>query len=90
MKPLQDIAQTRRILQRMVSRGLITIEHLDEPSPGFRANTAVDASLFPNGYQGITYRNPLRDHPSQVQDSQPSQALEASEPDYDPAAEFPF
>lgn len=86
MKPLQDMAQTRLILQRMVSRGLISIDHLDQPSPGFRTNTAVDARLFPNGYQGITYRNPLRDQPLEPSNIKPS----TQRPDYDPEAEFPF
>ncbi|WP_438983873.1 hypothetical protein [Vulcanococcus sp.] len=81
-----DPAALRAILKRGVDRGLWTVEQLDRPSPGWRANTRVDTRLFPNGYQGIAYRNPLRDEPSQVQDAQPA----TPPPDYDTTAEFPF
>jgi hypothetical protein len=86
MKQLQDMAQTKLILQRMISRGLVTIEQLDKPSPGWLSNTRVCPELFPNGYQGIAYRNPLRDQPPKTLGREPSTPV----PDYDPEAEFPF
>ena len=68
----------RAILRRGVEHGLWTVEQLDSPSQGWIDNTRVSSKAFKNGYQGIAYRNPLRD--------QPAQAL----PDYDEGAQFPF
>jgi hypothetical protein len=77
LSPIDPVA-LRAILLRGVERGLWTVEQLDRPSQGWIDNTRVSSKAFRNGYQGIAYRNPLRD--------QPAQAL----PDYDETAEFPF
>jgi hypothetical protein len=82
-----DPVALRAILRRGVERGLWTVEQLDHPSPGWLSNTRVCPELFPNGYQGIVYRNPIRDEPAQVQ---PLQPVQKQQPDYDESAEFPF
>jgi hypothetical protein len=82
-----DPTALQAILRRGVDRGLWTAEQLDRPSPGWLSNTRVCPELFPNGYQGIAYRNPLREEPAQAQ---PVQPVQKRQPDYDESAEFPF
>ena len=53
-----------RMLRRGVESGLWTLEDLDTPSPGFRTCTAVDRRTFPSGYEGVKFRNLLRDMPA--------------------------
>ena len=53
-----------RILRRGVESGLWTIENLDTPSPGFKACTGIDRRTFPSGYEGVQFRNLLRDMPA--------------------------
>jgi hypothetical protein len=56
-----DLSTTRRTLRQMLENGLITLENLDEPSPGFRDNMNVSPLTFPNGYRGVRFQNLLRD-----------------------------
>ena len=86
LRPIDPVA-LRAILLRGVERGLWTVEQLDRPSPGWIDNTRVSSKAFRNGYQGIAYRNPLRDQPNQPQ---PVQPVQNQQTDYDEAAEFPF
>ncbi|AGH57660.1 hypothetical protein CPKG_00029 [Cyanophage KBS-S-2A] len=44
----------------MLDRGLITLENLDDPSPGFKDNMNVSWKTFPNGYRGVRHQNLLR------------------------------
>lgn len=60
-------------LRNGIEKGLWTLEDLDQPSPGWISNTRVDRRHFPNGYQGIEYRNPLRD-------PEPLEAVQISDP----------
>ena len=53
-----------RMLRHGVETGLWTLENLDTPSPGFRACTGVDRRTFPSGYEGVQFRNLLRDDPA--------------------------
>jgi hypothetical protein len=53
-----------RMLRHGVETGLWTLENLDTPSPGFRACTGVDRRTFPSGYEGVQFRNLLRDMPA--------------------------
>ena len=66
---LNDIASAmQEQLQDGIAKGYWTLENLDQPSPGWVANTRVDKRTFPDGYQGIQHRNLLRDyHPEAVQ-----------------------
>jgi len=82
-----DPTALQAILSRGVERGLWTVEQLDRPSQGWIDNTRVSSRAFKNGYQGIAYRNPLRDQPNQPQ---PVQPVQNQQTDYDDAAEFPF
>jgi hypothetical protein len=82
-----DPTALQAILCRGVKRGLWTVEQLDRPSQGWIDNTRVSSRAFKNGYQGIAYRNPLRDQPNQPQ---PVQHVQNQQTDYDDAAEFPF
>ena len=61
---LNNIADTTRILRDGIEKGYWTIENLDTPSPGFRTCTAVDRETFPGGYEGVQFRNLLRDMPA--------------------------
>lgn len=63
MKQAFDLTSIRLTLRRMVEKGYLRIEDLDRPSNHFQRNTAVDRRIFPGGYVGIQYRNPLRDDP---------------------------
>jgi hypothetical protein len=82
-----DPVALRAILRRGLERGLWTVDQLDRPSPGWLSNTRVCPELFPNGYRGIAYSNPLRDEPEQAQVKQP---IKNQQPEYDENAEFPF
>ena len=68
---LSDLAETKRILRDGVEKGYWTVEALDRPSPGFVSCTHVDRETFPGGYEGVQFRNLLRDtaqpHPETVQ-----------------------
>jgi hypothetical protein len=46
----------------MLDAGLIRLENLDEPSPGFKENMSVDWKTFPKGYHGVRHVNLLRDN----------------------------
>ena len=62
------ILAVQKQLQDGIAKGYWTLENLDQPSPGWVANTRVDKRTFPDGYQGIQHRNLLRDyHPEAVQ-----------------------
>ena len=56
-----DLSSVRQTLRRMLDAGLIRLENLDEPSPGFKENMNVSWKSFPNGYRGIRHVNLLRD-----------------------------
>ena len=60
-----------RLLRRGVESGLWTLADLDTPSNGFATCTAVDREHFRGGYEGVQFRNLLRDtaqpHPEAVQ-----------------------
>jgi hypothetical protein len=45
----------------MVEKGLVTMEQLDKPSPGFKMTMNVHLSHFPTGYHGVRHKNLLRD-----------------------------
>ena len=53
-----------RMLRHGVETGLWTLENLDTPSPGFVQCTAVDREWFKGGYEGVQFRNLLRDMPA--------------------------
>ena len=55
-----NLASTRQQLLDGVARGYWTLEQLDTPSPGFVTCTAVDREHFPGGYEGVQFRNLLR------------------------------
>lgn len=55
-----DVNSIRLKLNYMVEQGYITLEQLDEPSPGFRSNMNVHMRDFPNGYRGVRHQNLLR------------------------------
>ena len=64
MKEAFDQNSIRLTLQKAIQSGHFTLEHLDKPSPGFQACTAVDRRVFPSGYEGVEFRNLLRDAPA--------------------------
>ena len=55
-----DLVSVRQTLKHMLDRGLITLECLDDPSPGFKDNMHVNWKTFPNGYRGVRHQNLLR------------------------------
>lgn len=55
-----DVNSIRLKLRYMVDKGYITLEQLDEPSPGFKSNMNVHMRDFPNGYRGVRHQNLLR------------------------------
>ena len=57
-----DTASVRQTLKRMLDSGLIRLENLDEPSPGFKETMNVDMKTFPSGYHGVRHQNLLRDN----------------------------
>ena len=63
MKPAFDLTTIRMTLRKAVQAGRFTMEQLDTPSPGFVNNTACDRRTFPSGYEGVEFRNLLRDDP---------------------------
>lgn len=61
MRRAFDMTSVRMTLRKAVANGLFTVEDLDTPSDGFTRNMAVDRKSFPGGYNGVQYRNLLRD-----------------------------
>ena len=57
-----DLSSVQQTLSRMLDAGLIRLENLDEPSPGFKENMNVDWKTFPKGYRGVRHVNLLRDN----------------------------
>jgi hypothetical protein len=55
-----DVSSIRLKLRYMVDKGYVTLEQLDEPSPGFKLNMNVLMRDFPSGYRGVRYKNLLR------------------------------
>ena len=64
MKEAFNQNSIRLTLQKAIQAGHFTLEDLDRPSPGFKACTAVDRRVFPSGYEGVQFRNLLRDMPA--------------------------
>ena len=64
MKEAFDQNSIRLTLQKAIQSGHFTLEHLDKPSPGFQACTKVDRRIFAGGYEGVQFRNLLRDMPA--------------------------
>ena len=60
MKKAFDLTETRILLRRMIASGYLTLEQLDQPSPGWEANAKAFRLHYPK-YQQPEYRNPLRD-----------------------------
>lgn len=56
-----NLAITRQQLLDGVAKGYWTLEQLDKPSPGFVENTRCDREHFPGGYEGVQFRNLLRE-----------------------------
>ena len=56
-----DITSVRHKLRYMVEKGLLTIDQLDTPSPGFKMTMNVHLAHFPTGYHGVRHKNLLRD-----------------------------
>lgn len=56
-----DLSSVRHKLRYMVEKGLVTMEQLDKPSPGFKMTMNVHLSHFPTGYHGVRHKNLLRD-----------------------------
>ena len=69
---LDSIASVKHQLRDGVMKGYWTMENLDQPSPGFVENTRVDRRTFGSGYEGIEFRNLLRDDPA------PREAVQAT------------
>ena len=70
MKPAFDQTSIRMTLRKAVAAGHFTVEMLDTPSNGFIENTNCDRRTFPGGYEGVPFRNLLRDdvvQPERVQ-----------------------
>ena len=80
---LGNIAAIKQQLRDGVMKGYWTMEQLDTPSPGFVNNTRVDRRTFGSGYEGIEFRNLLRDDPV------PVEAVEATPDPKDFAAVLP-
>ena len=55
-----DVSSIRLKLRHMVEQGYVTLEQLDDPSPGFRSNMNVPFQPFPKGYRGVRHQNLLR------------------------------
>ena len=49
------------LLRRGIEAGIWTMEDLDQPSAGFAANTGPDREFFKAGYEGVQFRNLLRE-----------------------------
>ena len=80
---LDNIAAVKQQLRDGVMKGYWTMENLDQPSPGFVENTRVDRRTFGSGYEGIEFRNLLRDDPV------PREAVQAMPDPKDFAAVLP-
>ena len=62
MKPAAfDVTSVCLKLRYMVENNYVTIDQLDEPSPGFKSNMNVSLHHFPSGYRGVRHKNLLRD-----------------------------
>jgi len=62
MKPAAfDVTSVRLKLRYMVENNYVTIDDLDEPSPGFKSNMNVHMRDFPSGYRGVRHQNLLRE-----------------------------
>jgi hypothetical protein len=83
MKPAFDLTTIRMTLRKAVQAGHFTVEMLDTPSPGFVNNTRVDRERFKCGYEGVEFRNLLRDDPL------PREAVQATPDPKDFAAVLP-
>lgn len=55
-----DVSLIREKLRYMIDKGLVTLEQLDNPPPGFKFNMNVHPREFPSGYRGVQYKNLLR------------------------------
>ena len=55
-----DVSLVREKLRYMIDKGLVTLEQLDNPPPGFKFNMNVHSRDFPSGYCGVQYKNLLR------------------------------
>ena len=67
MQKAFDLTTIRMTLRKAVQAGHFTMEQLDTPSPGFVNNTNCDRRTFPGGYEGVEFRNLLRDDPTPVE-----------------------
>ena len=67
MKQAFDQNSIRLTLQKAIQAGHFTLDDLDTPSAGFRECTKVDRRTFPGGYEGVQFRNLLRDGPPVVE-----------------------
>ena len=56
-----NLDATRQQLLDGVAKGYWTVEQLDTPSAGFIHNTRCDRRTFPGGYEGVQFRNLLRE-----------------------------
>ena len=55
-------ADLKELLRKGVEKGYWTVEDLDRPSPGFQDTlSSVNPTYFKDGYQGVQFRNLLRD-----------------------------
>ena len=64
MEKAFEQSNIRLRLLRAVQDGRFRIEALDHPSPGFHKNTKVHPMFFKQGYEGVEFRNLLRDMPA--------------------------
>ena len=58
-----NIEAIKQQLREGVEKGYWTIEQLDHPSLGFQDCMKVDRRTFPGGFEGVQFRNLLRDSP---------------------------
>jgi hypothetical protein len=59
MKKAFDLTETRILLRRMIASGYVTMEQLDQPSPGWVLNAKTFRLHYPK-YTQAEYVNPLR------------------------------
>ena len=64
MEKAFEQSSIRLRLLRAVQDGRFCLEALDHPSPGFHKNTKVHPMFFKKGYEGVQFRNLLRDMPA--------------------------
>ncbi len=62
MQPAFNTGTIRQTLLKAVQDGRFSVEDLDRVSEGCRECMFVDPAFFKHGYQGIRFRNLLRDH----------------------------